>query len=49
MIIVVYYLLSVLCEFLVITGALWPFAGAWAPNLVVVGVAIVLFSRGAGR
>jgi lipopolysaccharide export system permease protein len=45
MIIIVYYVLNVMCEFLVTTLILSPFAGAWLPNMLFFGTAIVLFQR----
>jgi lipopolysaccharide export system permease protein len=45
MIIIVYYVLNVMCEFLVTTLILSPFAGAWLPNTLFFGAAIVLFQR----
>jgi lipopolysaccharide export system permease protein len=45
MIIIVYYVLNVLCEFFVTTRLLSPFAGAWLPNAVFFGTALVLFYR----
>lgn len=44
MVVVAYYMLNMLCEFLVITGVLSPFAGAWMPNaLVLIGGAVVFY------
>jgi lipopolysaccharide export system permease protein len=45
MIIIVYYVMNVLCEFLVTTRQLHPFAGAWLPNAVFFITTIVLFHR----
>jgi lipopolysaccharide export system permease protein len=45
MIIIVYYVLNVLCEFLVTTLFLPPFAGAWLPNILFLGTTVVLFHR----
>jgi lipopolysaccharide export system permease protein len=45
MIVIAYYVLNVLCEFLVTTWTLPPFAGAWLPNAVFVVVGIGLFYR----
>jgi lipopolysaccharide export system permease protein len=42
MIIILYY---VLCEFLVTTLWLPPFAGAWLPNVIFLGTGLVLFYR----
>jgi lipopolysaccharide export system permease protein len=33
-VVIVYYILNVACEFLVTTAHLPPFAGAWAPNVI---------------
>jgi lipopolysaccharide export system permease protein len=45
MIIVIYYVLNVLCEFLVTTLLLPPFAGAWLPNALFLVTTVVLFYR----
>ena len=45
MIIILYYVLNVLCEFFVTTLWLPPFAGAWLPNAVFLGTGLVLFYR----
>jgi lipopolysaccharide export system permease protein len=45
MIIILYYVLNVLCEFLVTTLILPPFAGAWLPNILFLMTAVVLFHR----
>lgn len=45
MIIIIYYVLNVLGEFLVTTLILPPFAGAWGPNVVFFGAGLVLFYR----
>ncbi len=45
MIVIVYYVLNVLCEFFVTTLVLPPFAGAWLPNVAFLTVGIVLFYR----
>jgi lipopolysaccharide export system permease protein len=45
MIVVVYYVLNVLCEFFVTTLILPPFAGAWLPNLAFLVMGFVLFHR----
>jgi lipopolysaccharide export system permease protein len=45
LIIIVYYVLNVLCEFLVTTGVLSPFAGAWLPNGAFFLTGITLFYR----
>lgn len=44
-IVIAYYVLNVLCEFLVTTLILPPFAGAWLPNVIFLGVGIGLFYR----
>ncbi len=49
MIVIGYYLLNVLCDFLVITRVFPPFAGAWVPNAIVLVVGAVLFYRVARR
>jgi lipopolysaccharide export system permease protein len=45
MIIIIYYVLNVLCEFLVTTLILPPFAGAWGPNAFFLATAMALFYR----
>ncbi|MBI3603385.1 MAG: LPS export ABC transporter permease LptF [Nitrospirae bacterium] len=45
MIVVLYYVLNVLCEFFVTTLVLPPFAGAWLPNAVFLVAGIALFYR----
>jgi lipopolysaccharide export system permease protein len=45
MIVVVYYVLNVLCEFFVTTLVLPPFAGAWLPNLAFFAMGLMLFYR----
>lgn len=45
MIVVVYYILNVLCEFFVTTLLLPPFAGAWLPNGLFLALAVGLFHR----
>jgi lipopolysaccharide export system permease protein len=45
MIIIVYYVLNVLCEFFVTTRVLTPFVGAWLPNTLFLAITIVLFYR----
>ncbi|MGQ0810238.1 MAG: LPS export ABC transporter permease LptF [Nitrospiraceae bacterium] len=42
-VIIVYYVLNVLCEFLVTTLVLAPFAGAWLPNGIFLAVAVGAF------
>ena len=44
-IVIVYYVLNVLCEFLVTTLILPPFAGSWLPNAVFLAVGVGLFYR----
>jgi len=44
-IIIVYYVLNVLCEFLVTTLWLLPFAGAWLPNILFLMTGVFLFHR----
>lgn len=45
MVVVVYYIFNVLCDFFVTARILSPFAGAWAPNVVFLAAAAVLFYR----
>ncbi|TAJ24759.1 MAG: LPS export ABC transporter permease LptF [Nitrospirae bacterium] len=45
MVVIVYYVLNVLCEFFVTTLVLPPFAGAWLPNAVFLVAGIILFHR----
>lgn len=45
MIIIVYYVLNVLCEFFVTTLILPPFAGAWLPNALFLALTVALFYR----
>lgn len=45
MIVIVYYVLNVLCEFFVTTLILPPFAGAWVPNGMFLALGFVLFHR----
>ena len=45
MVVVVYYILNVLCDFFVTARVLSPFAGAWGPNVVVLAAALLLFYR----
>ncbi len=44
-IVVLYYLLNVLFEFLAVTLFLPPFAGAWGPNIAFLAIGILLFHR----
>ena len=48
-VVVAYYMLNVLCDFLVATLMLPPFVGAWLPNAVFLLLAAGLFYRVAGR
>lgn len=48
-IIVVYYLLNVVGEFLVTTLVLHPFAGAWLPNIILVLTTVFLYYRSSGH
>ncbi len=43
MVVVVYYIFNVLCDFFVTARVLSPFAGAWAPNVLFLAVAVLLF------
>jgi len=43
LIVVLYYVLNVACEFLVTTGVIAPFAGAWLPNGILAVVTILSF------
>ncbi|OLD37838.1 MAG: hypothetical protein AUI21_08210 [Nitrospirae bacterium 13_1_40CM_2_62_10] len=45
MIVIVYYVLNVVCEFFVTTRVLPPFAGAWLPNAMFLALTVVLFHR----
>lgn len=45
MVVVVYYILNILCEFFVTTMVLPPFAGAWLPNGIFLGLGVVLFRQ----
>ncbi|MEW6544976.1 MAG: LptF/LptG family permease [Nitrospirota bacterium] len=45
MVVIVYYVLNVLCEFFVTTLLLPPFAGAWLPNGLFLVMGIALFYR----
>lgn len=45
MIVILYYVLNVLCEFFVTTRLLPPFAGAWLPNVIFLGLTVILFQR----
>ena len=45
LIVVLYYVLNVACEFLVTTGVIPPFAGAWLPNALFVVVTILSFLK----
>jgi lipopolysaccharide export system permease protein len=43
LVIIVYYVLNVACEFLVTTTVLPPFAGAWLPNGIFTLTTIMWF------
>jgi lipopolysaccharide export system permease protein len=43
LVVIVYYILNVACEFLVTTAALPPFAGAWLPNGMFALITVVWF------
>lgn len=45
LIVVLYYVLNVACEFLVTTGLLQPFAGAWLPNGIFVVITLLSFLK----
>lgn len=45
MVVITYYMLNVLCDFLVVTLVMPPFAGAWVPNFIFLAITILLFSR----
>lgn len=45
LIVVIYYVLNVVCDFSVTTGLLPPFVGAWLPNGIFVVVTILWFHR----
>ncbi|MBD0316663.1 MAG: LPS export ABC transporter permease LptF [Nitrospiraceae bacterium] len=45
LIVVLYYVLNVACEFLVTTLVIPPFAGAWLPNGIFAGLTIVSFLK----
>jgi lipopolysaccharide export system permease protein len=45
LIVVIYYVFNVACEFLVTTGVIPPLAGAWLPNAVFVAITILSFLR----
>ena len=44
LVVIVYYMLNVTCEFLVTTAHLPPFAGAWIPNGLFALTTVVWFS-----
>ena len=44
LVVIVYYMLNIACEFLVTTATLPPFAGAWIPNVIFAVTTIVWFS-----
>jgi lipopolysaccharide export system permease protein len=43
LVVIVYYMLNVACEFLVTTANLSPFAGAWIPNGIFSLTTVVWF------
>jgi len=43
LVVIVYYILNVACEFLVTTAHLPPFAGAWIPNGIFSLATVVWF------
>lgn len=45
LVVIVYYMLNIACEFLVTTAALSPFAGAWIPNGIFSLITAVWFYR----
>ncbi len=45
LVVIGFYMLNVLGEFLVTTGLAAPFIGAWVPNFILLGVTGVLFMR----
>lgn len=45
LVVVVYYVLNVACDFLVTTGNIAPFVGAWLPNGIFVVVTILWFLK----
>jgi lipopolysaccharide export system permease protein len=45
LIIIVFYVLNVACDFLVTTMLIGPFAGAWMPNIIFILVTIALFVK----
>ncbi len=45
LIIVIFYLLNVACDFLVTTAWIGPFAGAWMPNIIFIAATIVLYLK----
>ena len=44
LVVIVYYMLNIACEFLVTTATLPPLAGAWIPNVTFAATTIVWFS-----
>ncbi|TKB58962.1 MAG: LPS export ABC transporter permease LptF [Nitrospira sp.] len=44
LVVIVYYMLNIACEFLVTTATLPPFAGAWIPNITFAITTVVWFS-----
>lgn len=45
LIIVIFYLLNVACDFLVTTAWIGPFAGAWGPNIIFIATTIGLYRK----
>ena len=45
LIIIVFYVLNVACDFLVTTMLISPFVGAWMPNIVFIVATIILFMK----
>jgi lipopolysaccharide export system permease protein len=43
LVIIVYYMLNIACEFLVMTASLPPLAGAWMPNGMFLLITVVWF------
>jgi lipopolysaccharide export system permease protein len=45
LVVIVYYMLNIACEFLVTTAALSPFVGAWIPNGIFSLITAIWFYR----
>lgn len=45
LIVIVYYIFNVLCDFFVVTRIATPFIGAWLPNIIFLGIALLLYVR----